>query len=59
MLDNNFWFGGMEYPGFVLDLVSTNALTHELGHQWWYGIVGDDEYNTPWLDEGSPTTPPT
>ncbi|MFJ8728417.1 M1 family aminopeptidase [Streptomyces bauhiniae] len=51
VIDNNFWFGGMEYPGFVLDLVSTTALTHEIAHQWWYGIVGDDEYNTPWLDE--------
>ncbi|BFV55617.1 putative Ig domain-containing protein [Kitasatospora sp. CMC57] len=51
VLDNNFWFGGMEYPGFVLDLVSTTALTHELGHQWFYGIVGDDEYTSPWLDE--------
>jgi hypothetical protein len=52
VLDNGFWFGGMEYPGFVLDLVSTTALAHELAHQWFYGIVGDDEYNTPWLDEG-------
>ncbi|WP_214320380.1 M1 family metallopeptidase [Nonomuraea sediminis] len=51
VLDNNFWFGGMEYPGFILDLVSSTALAHELAHQWWYGIVGDDEYNTPWLDE--------
>ncbi|MEU6536914.1 M1 family aminopeptidase [Streptomyces sp. NPDC047000] len=51
VIDNNFWFGGMEYPGFVLDLVSTTALTHEIAHQWWYGIVGDDEYNSPWLDE--------
>lgn len=51
VLDNNFWFGGMEYPGFVLDLVDSTALTHEFGHQWWYGIVGDDEYNSPWLDE--------
>ncbi|MGW8332371.1 M1 family aminopeptidase [Streptomyces sp. NPDC055897] len=51
VIDNNYWFGGMEYPGFVLDLVSTTALTHEIGHQWWYGIVGDDEYNNPWLDE--------
>ena len=51
VLDNNFWFGGMEYPGFVLDLVSSTALAHELGHQWFYGIVGDDEYTTPWLDE--------
>ncbi|WP_251091847.1 M1 family aminopeptidase [Streptomyces sp. Caat 7-52] len=51
VIDNNYWFGGMEYPGSVLDLVSTTALTHEIGHQWWYGIVGDDEYNGPWLDE--------
>ncbi|MGV4981246.1 M1 family aminopeptidase [Streptomyces sp. NRAIS4] len=51
VIDNNYWFGGMEYPGFVLDVVSTTALTHEIGHQWWYGIVGDDEYNSPWLDE--------
>ncbi|MBX7548104.1 M1 family aminopeptidase [Streptomyces sp. NPDC048665] len=51
VLDNNYWFGGMEYPGFVLDVVSSTALTHEIGHQWWYGIVGDDEYNSPWLDE--------
>ncbi|MFI6595066.1 M1 family metallopeptidase [Nonomuraea sp. NPDC050536] len=51
VLDNNFWFGGMEYPGFILDLVSSTALAHELAHQWWYGIVGDDEYNSPWLDE--------
>ncbi len=52
VLDNGFWFGGMEYPGFVLDLVSSTALAHELAHQWFYGIVGDDEYNSPWLDEG-------
>ncbi|MEU6279091.1 M1 family aminopeptidase [Streptomyces sp. NPDC047028] len=51
VLDNDFWFGGMEYPGFVLDLVDRTALTHELAHQWFYGIVGDDEYNHPWLDE--------
>ncbi|WP_026421145.1 putative Ig domain-containing protein [Actinokineospora inagensis] len=51
LLDNNYWFGGMEYPGFVMDLVSTTALPHELAHQWWYGIVGDDEYNSPMLDE--------
>ena len=52
VLDNGFWFGGMEYPGFVLDVVSSTALAHELAHQWFYGIVGDDEYTTPWLDEG-------
>ncbi|KJK57840.1 M1 family metallopeptidase [Saccharothrix sp. ST-888] len=51
VLDGHFWFSGMEYPGFVLDRVSTTALVHELAHQWWYGIVGDDQYHAPWLDE--------
>ena len=52
LLDNNFWFGGMEYPGLVMDTASSVAAVHELGHQWYYGIVGDDEYGVPWLDEG-------
>ncbi|MFJ9675439.1 M1 family metallopeptidase [Streptomyces sp. NPDC101221] len=45
--------GGMEYPGLVL-LGTTEeggAVVHELAHQWWYGIVGNDEYASPWLDE--------
>ncbi|KOV70529.1 metallopeptidase [Streptomyces sp. NRRL WC-3618] len=45
--------GGMEYPGLLL-LGTTEeggAVVHEVAHQWWYGIVGNDEYNSPWLDE--------
>ncbi|MFJ1808245.1 MULTISPECIES: M1 family metallopeptidase [unclassified Streptomyces] len=45
--------GGMEYPGLVL-LGTTeegSAVVHEVAHQWWYGIVGNDEYTSPWLDE--------
>ncbi|MFJ6569218.1 M1 family metallopeptidase [Streptomyces sp. NPDC091292] len=45
--------GGMEYPGLVL--VGTteegSAVVHEVAHQWWYGIVGNDQYDAPWLDE--------
>jgi hypothetical protein len=25
--------------------------THEIAHQWWYGMVGDDQASEPWLDE--------
>jgi peptidase M1-like protein len=45
-------FGGMEYPQLVMTIPSTFVISHELAHQWWYGIVGDDEYEDPWIDEG-------
>lgn len=27
------------------------VVTHEIAHQWWYGAVGNDQVNEPWLDE--------
>ena len=26
-------------------------VVHEVAHQWWYSLVGDDEWREPWLDE--------
>jgi hypothetical protein len=52
---------GMEYPGLILigvDLYRNRAdarefmVVHEVGHQWWYSLVGSDVVNHPWLDEG-------
>jgi hypothetical protein len=25
--------------------------THEISHQWWFGLVGSDQASEPWLDE--------
>ena len=41
----------MEYPELVLTPAWAPALVHEVAHQWWFGIVGDDQYDEPWLDE--------
>jgi hypothetical protein len=41
----------MEYPELVLTPASPSAIAHELAHQWFYSIVGDDQYSEPWLDE--------
>ena len=51
--------GGMEYGSFVvLDASVTDpaalrdVAVHETAHQWWFGVVGSDQLNTAWLDEG-------
>lgn len=50
--------GGMEYPNItvigaaqsaqMLDLV----ITHEVGHNWFYGMLGSNERIHTWMDEG-------
>jgi hypothetical protein len=42
---------GMEYPGLVLTSDEPQVVAHELAHQWWYSLVGDDQWLSPWLDE--------
>lgn len=48
--------GGIEYPGHVMQGPTTIGVTsHEVGHQWFYGLVGNDQGRDPWLDEGLAT----
>lgn len=48
---------GMEYPGLIYlsyrpdDARLAPVIAHEVSHQWWYGVVGNDVFNAPWLDE--------
>jgi aminopeptidase N len=51
VLGNFTGFGGMEYPQLVMEQPSESVTVHEIAHQWWFGIVGDEEYQDPWLDE--------
>jgi hypothetical protein len=52
--------GGMEYPTLITtggeDFLGVRALAsvtvHELGHQWFYGLLASDEHRFPFLDEG-------
>jgi hypothetical protein len=54
--------GGMEYPTLFTggayirspkELQSPESVTiHECGHQFWYALVGNNEFEEAWLDEG-------
>ena len=54
--------GGMEYPTLFTcgtrlftekDMYVPESVTvHEAGHQFWYGLVGNNEFEAAWLDEG-------
>jgi hypothetical protein len=54
--------GGMEYPtlftaGTRLHTIAPmhepeSVTIHECGHQFWYGLVGNNEFEAAWLDEG-------
>ena len=50
--------GGMEYPNITVisrdntkDLLEY-VIMHEVGHNWLYGILGSNERDYPWMDEG-------
>ncbi|MFD5142258.1 M1 family metallopeptidase [Streptomyces sp. NPDC058401] len=53
MSDNLDGFGSMEFPGLVLLWTESDGsgAVHEIAHQWFYGIVGNDQFAAPWLDE--------
>ncbi len=50
--------GGMEYPMITVISYNSNALAtervvmHEVGHNWFYGLLAFNERKYPWLDEG-------
>lgn len=62
VVQTDFYMGGMEYPNLVMiskDLYTKANLfhleyviAHETAHQWWYGVVGNNQIKESWLDEG-------
>ena len=44
--------GGMEYPMITIcNDASEGTIIHEVGHNWFQGMLGSQERNHPWMDE--------
>ena len=39
------------YAGTPASVYMEATVAHEVGHQWFYSLVGDDQLDDPWLDE--------
>ncbi len=54
--ETDFCYGGMEYPNIVMVASRSQsyqqAIAHETAHQWFYGVVGNDQITNAWQDEG-------
>ncbi len=53
---------GLEFPGLILvsdqsweQGTAERIVVHEIAHQWFYGLLGNNQVEHPWLDEGLAT----
>jgi aminopeptidase N len=61
LAEADLWPWAIEWPGLILvgaPLYSDPEeecgewhVVHEVAHQWWYSVVGNDQVDEPWLDE--------
>ncbi|OME78708.1 hypothetical protein BK120_23520 [Paenibacillus sp. FSL A5-0031] len=62
IVENEMFITGMEYPSMVYidsdrlnDLEGVQTVMHEIAHQWFYNLLGNDQIIEPWLDEAFST----
>jgi len=61
LAEADLWPWAIEWPGLILvgeplysdpeESCGEWHVVHEVAHQWWYSVVGNDQVDEPWLDE--------
>jgi aminopeptidase N len=61
LAEEDLWPWAIEWPGLILvgeplysdpdEQCGEWHIVHEVAHQWWYSVVGNDQVDDPWLDE--------
>jgi len=61
LAEADLWPWAIEWPGLILvgaplysdpdEQCGEWHVVHEVAHQWWYSVVGNDQVDDPWLDE--------
>lgn len=58
VVETPFCYGGMEYPALTMVAEGLKSeeniytVVHENAHQWWYAMVGSNQLQNAWQDEG-------
>jgi hypothetical protein len=51
VITDRLYASGEIFNGAPIENYLEGTVAHEVGHQWFYNLVGNDQLNQPWLDE--------
>ncbi len=51
VINKNIYLPGGNVNNVPNSIYLESTVAHEVGHQWFYNVVGNDQVNQPWLDE--------
>ena len=55
MAEGTWTNNGFENPDFIMICATPGIVHHEVAHEWWYSMVGNNQYGSPWVDESFAT----
>jgi hypothetical protein len=50
-INYTYYDTGGNFGGVPASVMIESVVAHEVGHQWFYNVVGNDQINEPWVDE--------